>query len=215
MNMTSEDSYAYTSDAEINEVQELNNETNESEGQWETLKENNDYEIFNQFPFAIRRKGSENMIKESINKKIKYYICYLNGKMYLKHRLIALQFISNPNPTKFKFVDHINHCKTDNRIENLRWCSHLYNSNNRKDQRFLQSIDKTKAVEVKNFNSWLFEDLYFIDDSFVRFNGINYSVLCKVYNKRYDVYQTNIYDINGKRRTIRFNTFKREFGLIE
>ena len=179
------------------------------------MKEHEDYEIFNQFPFAIRKKGTDKPIKESIHKATGYYRCALNGKMYRKHILIATQFIHNSNPSKFKFVDHIGQCKTDNRLTNLRWCSHLQNMNNRSDQQFLQNIDKTKAVEVKTFNSWQFEDLWFFNDSFVRYNGLNYSVLCKVYNKKYDVYQTSVYDINSKRRTIDFNTFKREFGLIE
>ena len=57
--------------------------------------------------------------------------------------------------------------------------------NNKKNQQFLQDIDKTKAIEVKIYNSWQFDDLYFINDTFVRFNGINYSVLSKQYVKKY------------------------------
>ena len=208
-----ESSYAYTSDAEI--VNEPTKEINESEGQWETLKENNDYEIFNREPFPIRKKGSDKPVSEYIEKSTGYYRCALNGKKYYKHRLIALQFIPNPNPTKFKYVDHVNHIRTDNRISNLRWVSRLYNNNNRSDQQFLQSIDKTKAVEVKNFNSWQFEDLWFFNDSFVRFNGLNYTVLNKWYDKKYDVYRTLVCDITGKCRAILFNKFKHEYGLIE
>ena len=208
MNIETEDSYAYTSDNEI-----VNEQTKE-EGEWETLKENENYEIFNKFPFSIRRKGTDKLITESIHKRIKYYCCYLDGKMYLKHRLIALQFILNPNPSKFKYVDHYDHNRLNNHLANLRWVSNLQNTNNRKDQQFLQTIDKTVASEVKTFNSWQFQDLYFINDSFVRYNGINYSVLNKWYNKQYDYYQTSITDITGKCRTIRVPKFKREYTLI-
>jgi len=47
------------------------------------------------------------------------------------HRLVAYAFVPNPNPTKFKFVDHINGDKLDNRAENLRWLTHQLNTMNR------------------------------------------------------------------------------------
>lgn len=42
------------------------------------------------------------------------------------HRLVAQTFI--PNPDNLDCVDHINNVKTDNRAENLRWCTHAQNS---------------------------------------------------------------------------------------
>lgn len=41
------------------------------------------------------------------------------------HRLVAEAFI--PNPNRLKCIDHIDCDKTNNQVDNLRWCSHLQN----------------------------------------------------------------------------------------
>jgi len=70
-----------------------------------------------------------------------YYLNAMdNGKGYLRvklsnngyskrvmlHRIIAEAFIDNPNNKKC--VNHINHNRKDNRIENLEWCTHSENT---------------------------------------------------------------------------------------
>lgn len=48
-------------------------------------------------------------------------------KGYLVHRLVALTFL--PNPNNYPIINHKNERRDDNRVENLEWCTHKYNSN--------------------------------------------------------------------------------------
>ena len=78
--------------------------------------------------FTIKANGR--IIKESLNKTIGYITCYLtNHKQYYKHRLIAQQWI--PNPDNLQQIDHINRNRTDNHISNLRWISRSENCKNK------------------------------------------------------------------------------------
>ena len=46
----------------------------------------------------------------------------------LVHRLVAETFLSNPKG--YNEIDHRNHNRLDNRVENLRWCTHTENMSN-------------------------------------------------------------------------------------
>ena len=65
------------------------------------------------------------------------------------NRLIAIHYI--PNTENKPQVDHINRIRTDNRIENLRWVSHLENMQNRR-------IPNTNKSGIKNIYYDKFHD---------------------------------------------------------
>jgi len=61
--------------------------------------------------------------------KIGYYVIALQKKGYIKrhyiHRLLAQTFIQNIDNKPY--INHINGIKSDNRLENLEWCTHFEN----------------------------------------------------------------------------------------
>lgn len=62
----------------------------------------------------------------------KYYKVVLwkskyDGKNYPVHRLVAETFI--PNPDGLPVVNHKDCNKFNNKVDNLEWCTHKYNSN--------------------------------------------------------------------------------------
>lgn len=112
------------------------------------------YEILTTYPHTIRRKDNHHVCSETVRND-GYLIVKLNGKLYYKHRIVASQFIDNPN--NFTDVDHINHDRTDNRIMNLRWVSHSDNIFNRSSYKGIQYefVDDIpdEAIKVLFYNT--------------------------------------------------------------
>lgn len=73
----------------------------------------------------IYTKKYKRLLKIKINHN-GYSCVTINYKKTSLHRIIALLFIDNPSNKKC--VNHINGIKTDNRVENLEWCTHSENN---------------------------------------------------------------------------------------
>ena len=166
-------------------IETTNEPTNEETVDFVPLKDfEDDYEILNQYPFTIRKKSNHRVIKEHISNN-GYYRLALNGENYKKHRLIAKQFL--PNPDNLPQVDHINRNRSDNHLSNLRWVSSSENCKNKSSYKGInhEYIDKLpndsfeiEYYDTRNGRRQLIDYYYSPStDSFYFDNEINYRIL--------------------------------------
>lgn len=95
------------------------------------LKGFKDYEILDRYPFTIRRISNHVVANDSHHNMGYIRVC-LDGEYYLKHVLIAKQFLPNNDPAHKTEVDHKNRKRNDYRLCNLRWVTPSQNNYNRK-----------------------------------------------------------------------------------
>ena len=113
------------------------------------------------------------------NKTVDGYIrvgVFKNNKqksLYI-HKLVAEYFI--PNKNNYKHVDHIDRDKSNNTIDNLRWCSTAENNCNRTIQK-TKSSGNYNGVNKTKFNTWSAD---------VRYNGKR--VFYKTFNTEFEAY---------------------------
>lgn len=133
-----------------------------------------------------RGTGKEKVI--SLTNKAGYYLVSLKRTLYRVHRLVALAFI--PNPENKPFVDHINGIRSDNRVENLRWCTNKENINfplarknksismlnNPKLSKPVLQIEKLSGKIIKEFPSAREAE---------RHTGISVDTICNSANGKY------------------------------
>lgn len=75
-----------------------------------------------------------------------------NSKSYFIHRLVAMTFI--PNPDNLPIVNHKDENKSNNRADNLEWCTHQYNltygtAQQRKAESYRASFEEKREERIR------------------------------------------------------------------
>ena len=123
--------------------------------EWRSVSGNANYQVSN--IGRVRNVETERILMPRVGGSGKcYFIVALykdntRANSYI-HRHVAQEFIDNPDSKKY--VDHIDHNKTNNTILNLRWVSNSENSMNRMKRQNTSS--KYKGVSfLKRENKWV------------------------------------------------------------
>ena len=68
------------------------------------------------------------------------------------HRMVAMAFLEFQRTEERNEVDHINGNKSDNSVDNLRWCTHKENMNNPVTRRKIRRGVKRYRLQLQNCN---------------------------------------------------------------
>ena len=180
----------------------------------------NDYEIFTEYPYQIRKKSNKREVSETIHKRDGYVYLCLNRVQYYKHRLVAIQFIPNDEPLIKTEVDHINHDRSDYHLQNLRWVTPSQNQLNKSsykgvDYEFIDYDDEPDdLVQVNDYGVHEFEDYYYSPENnlFYFDTGVNFRVLHINFMKNGSAYVCARSNEN-KKVCIMFTKFKKLYGF--
>lgn len=186
------------------------------ESQWYECVVDSDYEICDQYPYNIRRKGTTKNIKIGLDNSTGYMHCSLNRKKYLYHRVIALQFIPNDDPEHKTEVDHIDRDRTNNHISNLRWATRQQNNDNRSGKWEAIYTDEiaNDCIVIKTYGKRQLEGYYYDKDLDQFYNEVDgrYRLLNVTHLKDGRV-SIKMYDVNNVRFSFYVNKFKADYDL--
>ena len=146
-------------------------------------------------------------------------VCLGSKDKYLMHRLVMEHF-GPPKPDGDYEIDHINHIRDDNRIENLCWKSRSNNNRNRTSSKNVQYEyfdeipvdDVDDIIDVRDYGTHKFENYYYADGFFYFDTGDSFRRLHINYKKNGSAY-VNIMNKENKFVKIYYTVFKKFYGL--
>ena len=140
---------------------------NEDDAEWLPLKGyENDYKIYNCYPYPIKKISNDKIIRESINTKSGYVQIALNGQCKQKHIIVAKQFIRNNDRKNKPIVDHIDRNRANYNVSNLRWVSQQENMLNRSSTKRDDPVKNIpdEAIVIDKYGDHQLENYYYYDN---------------------------------------------------
>lgn len=112
--------------------------------EWKTIKGFTDYQVSDSGEVYSLKRNKKLKTYEKKNYLGVYLYQDCKRKFMMVHRLVALNFIDNPN--NYPQINHKDENSKNNIVENLEWCSAKYNVNyGNHNKRLSESLRKSMA----------------------------------------------------------------------
>jgi hypothetical protein len=149
------------------------------------------YEVRQNGTIISHKKNTPKVLKLPLKENGYLDVC-LNGGWFKVHRVVATVYLQNPK--RLPCVNHKNGIKTDNRVENLEWCTHSENS----IHAFKQGLNnaKNRAKGEHHVGSKISEK----DAIYIRKSINNKTKTADDLASRFNIHKMSVYKIaNGSR----------------
>ena len=146
---------------------------------WIDCLVDNEYEIFTESPYSIRKKSTGKIVNEW---REGYNYIEIHNVEDGKHRVIAIQFIPNDDPLVKSVEERINYDKTGHYIENFHWVTPSPNDITRPNLNYIEREFIKHGDEEENLVQVWNTEIIKLKDKFMiiyRIIGFDFSHLDK------------------------------------